>query len=159
MIFLILFSTPCYCIWWYDPFEPACIATWKHFDLTHNWCSWTPGWRSWGDRSTPSWSQTQSTEISRVSNSEDDSVSLHNHHFSVTNLIITIEGQMPKNTVRVGQGKKDQQQHLKSSEEQTTVKSSFQVTCKWSQPTKQSKAGKAEWLLPTGNFTTYLKHR
>lgn len=40
MIILILFSTPFYCIWWYDPFEPACIATWKTlFDLTNKWCS------------------------------------------------------------------------------------------------------------------------
>lgn len=147
MISLILFPTSFYCLWGYDPLEPACIATWKHWLDKQQMFSNTR-MKEPRSRNTPSRYQIPSTEISRVSNSEDDSksVSLHNHHFSVTNLIIPVEGHMPKNTVRVGQGEiktnNSSWSPLKSRQQSSHA---FKVTYKWLQPTKQSKARKPQW--------------
>lgn len=153
MISLILFPTSFYCLWGYDPLEPACIATWKHWlmfsnVLKHLKMFSNTRMKEPRSRNTPSRYQIPSTEISRVSNSEDDSksVSLHNHHFSVTNLIIPVEGHMPKNTVRVGQGEiktnNSSWSPLKSRQQSSHA---FKVTYKWLQPTKQSKARKPQW--------------
>lgn len=59
------------------------------------------------------WKMTQSQSLFAVT-----------HNFSLTNLIYMVEGQKPQTIVRQGGTRrdKDQHQHLKSFEEQTTVK-------------------------------------
>lgn len=126
-------------------------------DWTNNWCSQTPGWRNQGTEIPPP--DIKSRPISRVSNSEDDSVSAQSPFLSNKFDNPSRRSNAKKHCEGWPRRDKDQQQHLTPFEEQATVKSCFQGHRQMITTHKTEQSTKTPMVFAAGNSTTYLKHK